>query len=314
MKRFKKILFVYDPDSEETPAFERAVHLAEANQASLKLVHVLDEFPPQMQMTEMASALPELQKQIHEGASEALTRGISKIREKRLKVTGEVLWGTPFIEIIREVIRNDHDLVMVIPRKTSRVEEALFGSRIMHLMRKCPVPVWAFNPELPKRHDRVMAAVDVVPEDDKRNALNVKIMELASYLALMDKSELHVVYCWEPSYENTLRHRSGLSQEAVSNILDKARASHRQWLKALVAPFATKAFTPRIHLQEGEPDEGIPHFAGKKNIDLVVMGTVVRTGLSGFLIGNTAEKILHKIRSSVLAVKPDGFKTPVKLD
>ncbi len=314
MKHFRKILFVYDPGSEETAAFERAVHLAEINQASLKLLQVLEDFPPQMQITDMASALPELQKQVHQEATDALKKAISKGREKGLKVSSEVLWGTPFIEIIREVLRNGHDLVMVIPRKMSRLEEALFGSRIMHLMRKCPVPVWAFNPELSNQHGRIMAAVDVVPEDDKRNALNVRIMELASSLALMDKSELHVVYCWDPSYETTLRYRSGLSQEAVSSILDKARANHRQWLKAHVTPFATNALTPKIHLKEGEPDEGIPHFVGKKKIDLVVMGTVVRTGLSGFLIGNTAEKILRKIRTSVLAVKPDGFQTPVTLD
>ena len=76
MKRFEKILFVYDPGSEKTPAFERAVHLAEMNQASLKLLQVLEEFPPQMQMTDMASALPELQKQVHQEATEALKKAI----------------------------------------------------------------------------------------------------------------------------------------------------------------------------------------------------------------------------------------------
>jgi len=47
--------------------------------------------------------------------------------------------------------------------------------------------------------------------------------------------------------------------------------------------------------------------------DLVVMGTVARTGIAGWLIGNTAEAILEQLQCSVLAVKPHGFVSPVKL-
>jgi nucleotide-binding universal stress UspA family protein len=44
------------------------------------------------------------------------------------------------------------------------------------------------------------------------------------------------------------------------------------------------------------------------------MGTVARTGISGFFMGNTAETILNQLDCSVLAVKPQGFVTPVTLD
>lgn len=45
--------------------------------------------------------------------------------------------------------------------------------------------------------------------------------------------------------------------------------------------------------------------------DLVVMGTVARTGVAGLIIGNTAEAILEQVNCSVLAIKPAGFKSPV---
>jgi len=44
------------------------------------------------------------------------------------------------------------------------------------------------------------------------------------------------------------------------------------------------------------------------------MGTVARTGIQGFIMGNTAENILNQLDCSVLAVKPPGFVTPVTLD
>jgi nucleotide-binding universal stress UspA family protein len=44
------------------------------------------------------------------------------------------------------------------------------------------------------------------------------------------------------------------------------------------------------------------------------MGTVARTGISGLLIGNTAERLLQQLKCSILAIKPEEFTSPVKLD
>ncbi len=46
------------------------------------------------------------------------------------------------------------------------------------------------------------------------------------------------------------------------------------------------------------------------HVDLIVMGTVARTGIPGLLIGSTAASILQRVNCSVLAVKPDGFASP----
>jgi nucleotide-binding universal stress UspA family protein len=65
---------------------------------------------------------------------------------------------------------------------------------------------------------------------------------------------------------------------------------------------------------KGDPRKTIPEFTNEIKADLVVMGTVARTGLSGFFMGNTAETILNQLNCSVLAIKPPGFVTPVTLD
>jgi nucleotide-binding universal stress UspA family protein len=52
--------------------------------------------------------------------------------------------------------------------------------------------------------------------------------------------------------------------------------------------------------------------AAQLKADLVVMGTVARTGIAGLLIGNTADTILEQLRCSVLALKPPGFVTSIK--
>lgn len=42
------------------------------------------------------------------------------------------------------------------------------------------------------------------------------------------------------------------------------------------------------------------------------METVARTGLSGVFIGNTAGNIINTLERPVLAVKPDGFISPLE--
>jgi len=51
--------------------------------------------------------------------------------------------------------------------------------------------------------------------------------------------------------------------------------------------------------------------AQQHHLDLIVMGTVAMTGMPGFIIGNTAEAILQQVYCSVLAIKPEGFHSPV---
>ena len=68
---------------------------------------------------------------------------------------------------------------------------------------------------------------------------------------------------------------------------------------------------PQFHLQRGVAATAIPEMARELAADLVIMGTVARTGIAGLLIGNTAEAVLEQLQCSVLAIKPSGFVSPV---
>ncbi|HBY41917.1 MAG TPA: universal stress protein UspE, partial [Alteromonas sp.] len=45
----------------------------------------------------------------------------------------------------------------------------------------------------------------------------------------------------------------------------------------------------------------------------VIIGTVGRVGISAALIGNTAEHVIDELNCDVLAIKPDGFESPVRV-
>lgn len=84
-------------------------------------------------------------------------------------------------------------------------------------------------------------------------------------------------------------------------------------LKKQLGGEAFQYLSPQTHIIQGYPDQELPKFANEIDADLMVMGTVARSGVAGVIIGNTAETILSQLKCSVLAVKPIEFISPISM-
>jgi universal stress protein E len=154
------------------------------------------------------------------------------------------------------------------------------------------------------------------------DALNRQIINLAASLAASDFAQLHVVHAWQSITDNIIRvFGSDMPEEQVTANRGKERREHQSRLdgigRRIREQFGSDVYrylSPRLHLREGIPRDVVPAVATELEVDLVVMGTLSRTGIPGLLTGNTAEVILNNLGCSVLAVKPAGFVTPVTLD
>ena len=311
MKRFKNILVVHDEGKDGQTTLARAVELAGNNQARLTLIHVIDQLPDEYRML-ITSLLPdEIMAMVIE---EQITRLETYVASFSVPITVRVVAGREFLEIIRQVLRDSHDLVIKTARGMGGVMGMLFGSTGMHLLRKCPCPVWLIKPGSGGQYQRIMAAVDVAPAEVMEDELNVKILELALSLARQDHSELHIVHAWQQPEGILASGRLDYFAGDAEKLLNESENMHVKWLDDFLAGFDLGDIRHYDQVIRGWADEAIPTYAREKGIDLIVMGTVCRTGIPGFFIGNTAEKILHKVDCSVLAVKPDGFQTPVRLE
>jgi len=321
MKRFKNILYVAHPSGVETKAFHHAVGLAERNNAHLTIIHVIEKIPPYLnRLTPFMFRQVRLERQ-----REALDQ-LCEWVQGRVKVEAKLIEGKLFLEVIREVLRNERDLVVKSVEAGDGAMDRLFRTTDMHLLRKCPCPVWLIKSTHRTPFRRIMAAVDFdeleSPERDSSEPNNRKILELAGSLALLEHGELHVVHAWYPIGERLLRGaRAGMATEDVDSYVKEIRAIHRRWFDRLmrkakkwIGPEEYQAIKPRTHLPNGNAREVIPELARTLGVDLIVMGTVARTGVPGLIIGNTAETILSQIDCSVLAVKPEGFVTPITLE
>ena len=140
MKRFKQILCVVTYGKLDQLALQRAVSLAENNNAKLTVATVTPLVTADIEITDGGLVTTDLQEAMVSVKRQELENLVQPYRE-RLEIQTKVLVGISFLEIIREVLRLGHDLVIKIP-DTADWLDRLFGSDDMHLLRKCPCPVW----------------------------------------------------------------------------------------------------------------------------------------------------------------------------
>ena len=312
MKRFKNILVVGGQAETTKNILERALILAEENGARLTVMEAATGLPSGLHAQALHMSDSEYNAIFAREREKQLRDEINPVVDGRLDTNAMVLVGTPFIEIVRAVLHYKYDLVMMAAEGLEGLRGRLFSSTALHLMRKCPCPIWAMKPTQTKSFNGILAAVDPDPSDNTKQALNIKIMDLATSLAQREQSKLHVVHVWSHFREYTFGY-SQLSEKQRKQLAYELQMQRRSQLIDLVSRYAQMHLDNQVHFLEDDPGLAIPRLADRLHTELIVMGTVCRTGLPGLIIGNTAEDVLRQVECSVLAVKPEGFTSPVTL-
>ncbi|MCZ7543180.1 MAG: universal stress protein [Anaerolineae bacterium] len=232
MQPFKNILIIVN--DENTPALTEAATLARNTGARLTVATVVEKLSDYLPTAVKSASIQSLSENLIAARTEQLARMAAPLKDEGLQISVRVLSGTPFLEIIREVLRADHDLVMITPYEKGALRPLAFGSTILHLMRKCPCPVWAVkSPQ--GRFSRIMAAVDPVPADAERNSLNFKIMDIAAALARIEGAELHIWHTWVLYGEHLLKGPwFNLSSSEINRLRGETRKEHQQYLSDLL--------------------------------------------------------------------------------
>lgn len=312
MDRFKKILVAASPGHLEPLTLRTAVNLADANEAHLTVLDVVAPVPLRRKKMNVEGRIIDVEAALLHDREQRLRHLVENTRGGA-ETDVVVAVGEPFLEVIRRVLACGHDLVMVGEPEVNKAAVPQPSSGVMHLLRKCPTPVWVMHPSL-ARELRILALVDPDPSDPVRDGLNDLVLGLATSLARRNNSELYLGHAWSLEGEATLRTSPyvGLPGRIVDVMVRDTEAAHHEQLDVLADRHHLGELGAAVHMVSGEPGVVLPLLAERLDVGLIVMGTVGRTGLRGLIMGNTAETILRSVRCSVLAVKPEGFVTPVK--
>lgn len=317
MNQFKKILYVLGEQiNEPMPSLIRAISLAKNNQTDLTILYVLPRLSLSSHPKEADIDEEELQSKVLSRVKANLEQLISSL-DKNIKL--ELRVGKRYMESIRAVQANKFDLVIKEADDISWLDRFI-GSDDMHLLRKCPCPVWLMKKDEKAEYDNIMAAVDFDTNTEEicSNELNNTIMDLASSLSISDFASLHAVNIYdvpEKGFISLWVERPDKVEKALFEYESHLRTLQMNALFDELEQRMDKTsynyLSPIPHIIQGIPGRDLPTVASDLKIDLVVMGTVARTGILGVVIGNTAETVLSQLQCSVLAIKPKDFISPV---
>lgn len=215
-------------------------------------------------------------------------------------VAVDVVHGHVVSAVLERLETHGRDLLAL----TGHPDDPRARAVITRLQRKSPCPVWAIRPSRARRR-RVLAAVDV---DDDHRGLNDRLLDAAAWLAGPD-GELHVATAWELLGEATMRSSPFLADDPVhvDALRDACEADHRRRLDQLLAEHQVGGRSFTSHVRHGPPAQVVAEITERHRINQLVVGTLGRSGLPGFVIGNTAEELLADVACSVFVVKPPGL-------
>ncbi|UZE95365.1 universal stress protein [Alkalimarinus alittae] len=305
MKEIKKILCYLDPISHAKSAIKQTLTLAKLHNATICFVSVLKP---------ISSPLASLQQtyiHIQEGTIERqLKESNANPEDHEIRVITGSLGA---LEVVTIAVKENFDLIIKPTDDKGHNRVSIFGSNDQQLFRKSSVPVWINKPTKSFQCKRLLAAVDIDPDQPENIDLNRGIIGLAKEMAQAFDAELHVVHAWHVPYASLLKEsgQHAIIEKAESAVKDLHIQQEQLW-KAFLSEYELDNTPSANHFIQGDVDKVVSDLALTLDIDTVVMGTVARTGIEGFFIGNTAEKILSKLDCSVLAIKPDSFSPPVK--
>lgn len=292
----------FSPSSEA--AWKQAVWLARNRDVSLTLLHAIPESTRLVRSNSVLDALCDQAKsdsQIQHESDEKMRQMFAEANVGDIDIEFVTLFGEPFVEIINFVQEERFDLVVVGSRGHSVWEQFFVGSTAKRLIRKCPSAVWIAKAEHIGPPKVVLAPTDFSLVSHKAVLQGLKVAEQAG-------AEFHLLHVIDSK---------DVPEDLVSNIpkgssmRQEINDEAKRRLDDFVRTLETDISKIHSHLTYGTPWQEIQRMVQHRNVDLIAMGTVGRSGIQGMLLGNTAEKVLDTCDCSILTVKPDGFVSPI---
>lgn len=289
---------------ESQGAIAQATELAKGASAQLTFFAVVDLDPHALGYLEeedpnaLANLAAQAEQVLQELVQTARAQGV-------ITVSSAHSFGKSWVELIKQVIRGHYDLLMVGTRKLSGLQRLMLGSTGLKLMRNCPCPVWITKPHAMSTPPRVLVADDLT-------SVGARLVRLGAAISQAKGAELDVMhaleYPWDPdpSCADPKQAAYRLKARARAEI-ELAQHLECDEVRQLTNP-------PELVLVEELAENAILNYIKAEKIDVLVMATIARSGIAGFLMGNTAERLMPQIECSVIAVKPHDFRSPITLD
>ncbi len=301
MATYQDVLVVLDPGTEQQKALARAIELAE--HTACKLTAFLSIYDFSYEMTTMLSGeeRESMRQAVITDREIWIQELLQQARNKGIACSVKVVWhNRPFEAIVQTVTEHGYDLVIKGTHDHDVLKSMIFTPTDWHILRKCPCPVLLVKEHAWPEQGNILAAVNAGSEKAHHKALNQLIIRQAKAMAAMLKAKVHLVN----AYPGTPIHVAiEIPEFNPVEYNDSMRHHHVEAANALAGQFDITS--DAVHVLEGMPEDVIPRIARELDAEMVLIGTIGRTGLSAAIIGNTAEHVIDRLDCDVLALKTE---------
>jgi universal stress protein E len=288
VKRKGPILLATDFGPASRGATAQALRLALARSAELLVAHAVEIPAPDPHGAWLEGA-----REMEARADSQLARLAAALERGGARVRVQRLVGRPGTLIVRLAERAKPQLVVVGTRRLRGVRRFVIGSVAERILRHAPSPVLVATPSSRGRFRRIVHATDFSPRSDAALAEAMSI-------ARADGATVTLMHVLDERTVNALQMASVPTFTAGRF----ARAARRDATDRLRSLAQRHRIRPRLTATWAEDVAAeIAAEASRQRADLVALGTQGRTGIAGFLIGNTAERFTRQLPCSLLCVR-----------
>lgn len=301
MEQIKRIMVIYDESHEQQSALLRGIELSHKTGAKIHIVSVLYSTLNFIHGDILVETEEVLRQRLIERRNAEIDHVLSEIDTDGITFSRDILWTPVAHEEVAQLCREYHvDLLIKTATKHSRLEGFVHTPQDWSLLRECPCSVLLVTEDVWPSGSSILAAIDTTSPDAEHQSLNSRILEQATLMGTLLEDEVHAGTACAP-----LPVLIDMDYTAIDpNVyVEKVQESAVKRGKAIIADSTINP--SNLHTVIGQPEFAIADLADKLDSRMIVIGTVSRTGLAGYLIGNTAEQILYNMHCDILTVKPE---------
>ncbi len=288
MKLIQNILLATDFSPSSEKALDDAIIIAKKFNSQLLVLHVA----PDLGEDRLNQAKL---KEFIDAQMENITK---RVKKENLGVETLIELGIPFINIMRVAELKDVNVVMIGSGNSASGNPGTTAEKLMHKSNK---PVWVIGEKSISGIKRILCPIDFSEPSDRA-------LSNAIHVARQFDSELIILHVNDSVLSPYIRLKKSLQ---LTTPVDKVTLWDR------FEKHLERFDLPNIRVQKlllnGSPAGEIMNLVQEKQIDLILMGSVGRTGHPRMLSGATARIVLRAMPSSVVVFKSENIIQP-KLD
>ncbi len=296
MKR--KILIPLDgsPFAERVLAFVREV--AKPSASELLLVHVTQ--PSQYYTVLVPDAMHTVDiTHWQEQAEKYLKRMTAELQAEGYDVTSVMSEGDVASTICDVADAQDADLIAMTTHGRSGIEKWVLGSVADRVVRSARQPVFLVRPQEDRMPSAPIRRI-LVPLDGSR--LAEQALPEAITLAKANRSEIWLLQSVEfPEYWG--EEYAGMHALPSMISTEEQEAAAREYLLQRAEGLTAEGIPAQIVVTTGHAASAISDVVADNDIDLIVMCTHGRSGLSRWVFGSVAEKVVRLAQCPVLLIR-----------